>query len=115
MQRSLRIRSRALTTAYGTGIRDSELKVLNADLEELPEQVPRTAVESLVEARLDRHDHSRTYTFVLNGEERSFTYEESDAGMWFDTPVFGNTLRYRAEDGAIYADVSVQVSLVSIH
>lgn len=100
-----------LTTGYGAGYLETEMKVLDNTLTEIPVLDPVSFAEDLVSTTLEQTDESRTYTLELNGEERTFVYDEDASGLWFDTAVFGNIIRYQLEDDTIYAEIPAQISV----
>lgn len=100
----------SLTKGHGTGIRASELHVLNMDFSEIPVDNPKNSIKKYVQTSLLINGEKRTYSITVKNKNYSYEYNNSDAGSWLDDVAFGNIVRYRMQGGAIYVEVSAQVS-----
>lgn len=99
-----------LTTGYGTGIRESELKLLTESFREVISADPVLSVKSRLSYKATAEAGKRIFQFMLDGVTRTFEYKEEDAGFWLDQPTLGNIVRYYVEEGTLYASVPIQVS-----
>ncbi|MEC0329225.1 hypothetical protein P4H42_06250 [Paenibacillus macerans] len=99
-----------LTTGYGTGVHESELKLLRSNLTDVSAADPVLVAETELTADMTAEEGKRTYRFTLAGETRTFEYQEEDAGFWLDQPALGNIVRYSVERNTLYASVPIQVS-----
>ncbi|GIO99522.1 hypothetical protein J14TS5_46080 [Paenibacillus lautus] len=99
-----------LTTGYGTGIRESELKLLTESFREVMSADPVLSVKSKLSYKATAEAGKRIFQFMLDGVTRTFEYKEEDAGFWLDQPALGNIVRYYVEGGTLYASVPIQVS-----
>ncbi|MEK5237692.1 hypothetical protein NST99_18550 [Paenibacillus sp. FSL L8-0470] len=99
-----------LTTATGTGVRESEVHVLTADFTEIPVSDPKDSVRNEISSVLQKGNGEREYTISVSGKDYPFKFNESDAGIWFDQPVVGNIVRYFIQDHVLTAELSIQIS-----
>ncbi|MBT2762724.1 hypothetical protein [Paenibacillus sp. ISL-20] len=99
-----------LTTGYGTGIRESELKLLTESFREVMSADPVLSVKSRLSYKATAEAAKRIFQFMLDGVTRTFEYKEEDAGLWLDQPALGNIVSYYVEGGTLYASVPIQVS-----
>lgn len=99
-----------LTTGYGTGMRESALKLLTDDLIEVMAADPVLASQSRLSYHMTAEDGKRIFQLTLSGVTRSFEYKEEDAGFWLDQPALGSIVRYSVEENTLYASVPIQVS-----
>lgn len=99
-----------LTTGYGTGIRESELKLLTESFREVISADPVLSVKSRLSYKATAEAGKRIFQIMLDGVTRTFEYKEEDAGFWLDQPTLGNIVRYYVEEGTLYASVPIQVS-----
>lgn len=99
-----------LTTGYGTGVMESKAYVLKEDLSEISLPEPKDDALPEFSNSLMKNEENRTYIVTVAGQSATFTYNEEDAGLWFDQAVVGNSVSYRIDNELIIASVSVQVS-----
>jgi len=98
------------TTDYGTGAFENRIHVLKRDFREMPVEDAVAKVRELAVVRARTGPDVREFSLELGGEIHTFAYDKGHAGYWFDGIVLGNVVDYKVEDGALVAEVSVQVS-----
>ncbi|MDT9725424.1 hypothetical protein DUZ99_10625 [Xylanibacillus composti] len=98
-----------LTTGYGTGVYASEAHVLQADFTEILLPDPLRDAEQAVSYTVADQEGMRNFTITINGENHSFTYQESDTGMWFDHVVLSNHIRHRVENGQVISSMAAEL------
>ncbi|CAI6080574.1 hypothetical protein PAECIP112173_02932 [Paenibacillus sp. JJ-100] len=101
-----------LTKGTGTGIRDSEVHVLQTDFTEIPVSNPIKFVQDHIQIDLktDKEKEVREYTVMDNTQKHVFKFNESDANQWYDQPTFRNILRFGTRDQGLMAEIPIQIS-----
>lgn len=99
-----------LTRGYGTGVYESTVKLVRRDLTEVSVADPVLVASSWLTSTVTAENGKRTFQFTLDGETRTFEYNEDDAGLWLDQPGLGSIVRYFFEGNTLYASVPIQVS-----
>ncbi|WP_281888925.1 hypothetical protein [Paenibacillus sp. YYML68] len=99
-----------LTTAYGTGVRQAELHVLNKDFTELDVDNPTDAVKSHIRTSHAIAGDKHTYSVTVDNHTYTKSYSKAEAGQWFEDVVIGNITTYRVQGQSIVVELSAQVS-----
>ena len=100
-----------LTTAYGTGVLQKEIHILNMeDLSEISIQDPMQTINKEVTSTIAKNEGKVNVTVKWDGKVIEESYNESDAGIWFDEVTFGSHTYYDIVDNKIIATISGAVS-----
>ena len=100
-----------LTTGYGTGVLQKEIHILNMeDLSEISIQDPIQTINKEVTSTIAKNEGKVNVTVKWDGKVIEESYNESDAGIWFDEVTFGSHIYYDIVDNKIIATISGAVS-----
>lgn len=100
-----------LTTGYGTNVLQQEIHVLNMeDLSEINIQDPIEAINKKVTSTINEKDGKVNVAIKWDGKVIEKSYNESDAGIWFDEVTFGSIIMYEIIDNKITASILGAVS-----
>lgn len=100
-----------LTTGLGTGILESEVRVLTHDFMEIPIGDPREFVMQRLKVDVVTENEVRKYEASYNGRKYSNEFQESDTSEWFEVPTVKNILRFGVQNDKLTADLPVQIGM----
>lgn len=98
-----------MTTGYGTGVRESVLRLLKRNFTEVKAADPVLTAESKIQADVKTESGKRIVQIMLDDETRTFEYNEEEAGIWRGKPALGSIVNYSVEGNTLYASIPVQV------
>jgi len=98
-----------MTTGYGTGVHESVLRLLRSDFTEVKAAEPVLTAESKIQADVKTEAGKRILRLTLEGDTRTFEYNENEAGIWQGKPALGSIVNYSVEGNTLYASIPVQV------
>lgn len=98
-----------MTTGYGTGVHESELRLLRSDFTEVKAADPVLTAESKLQADVKTEAGKRFLRLTLDDVTRTFEYNENEAGIWQGKPALGSIVNYSVEGNTLYASIPIQV------